>query len=195
MEFASGEGLPGGQSGEGAQGAWTEQRYDEFAAIVRRLYDEADEPINLARLSSSMIAEVGPVAKHSRWLGAGSFLGALRRVDLPGARFTQHHLWDPARHDEPAGPEGAAAEAANGLPSEISQFRQVTKLPAISSADWPRVYQSLSPTAEQIGSALWHSVLYQAETAELEPSADEKASLARWLGVDPAFVESVQAGE
>jgi len=75
-----------------------------FAALVRRRYDDAKTALNLSALSSAVI-EALPNAKASEWFGAVTFRRAIAGLALPGARFSQHHLWAEGRHSPPTSPD------------------------------------------------------------------------------------------
>ncbi len=75
-----------------------------FAALVRRKYEEAKTALNLSALSSAVI-EALPNAKASEWFGAVTFRRAITGLALPGARFSQHHLWAEGRHSRPTSPD------------------------------------------------------------------------------------------
>lgn len=75
-----------------------------FSAMVRRRYEDAKTALNLSALSSAVI-KVLPNAKASEWFGAATFRRAIMGLALPGARFSQHHLWDEGRHSPPISPD------------------------------------------------------------------------------------------
>lgn len=121
-----------------------------FEQRIRTAYRDADEPLNLARLSSELAAELGPRAKASRWFGAGTFLRAVMRLGLPELAFSEHHLWDATRHTAPPSRHGAdvPGEAlARPVPPAVSAFCEITKLPRLGSDDWPAVYRLLAEYA------------------------------------------------
>jgi hypothetical protein len=80
----------------------TDQR--AFAALVRRRYDDAKTALNRSALSSAVI-EALPNAKASEWFGAVTFRRAIAGFTLPGARFSQHHLWAEGRNLPPTSPD------------------------------------------------------------------------------------------
>lgn len=115
-----------------------------FATAVRKAYLDAERPINLARFSSDVRSSgIGPT--DSLWFGTGSFVKALQRVDLPNVQFSQHYLWDSARHSAPApsAPTPSAPARSTPLPAAVTQFAEVTGMPRIPSDNWPIVYQTL----------------------------------------------------
>lgn len=113
-----------------------------FAEAVQQAYQDAETPINLAQLSSQLIKELGDGLISSHWFGAGSFVRALHRLPLKGAKFSTHHLWDTKRHEAPS-----LQKPHETLPSVISRFREVTNLPAIPSEQWATVYGTLETYA------------------------------------------------
>ncbi len=86
-----------------------------FAVLVRRRYEEAKAALNLSALSSAVIESL-PNAKASEWFGAVTFRRAIAGLALPGARFSQYHLWDEGRHSPPASADkpGEDGRAAGG---------------------------------------------------------------------------------
>lgn len=117
----------------------TDLSFELFGTAVRDAYDAATNPINLSRFSSTMRTASGIGAADSPWFGAGSFVRALQRVDLPNARFSQHYLWDTTRHSTPI--------TRPPLPTAVEHFTAVTGMPTIPSDDWPIVYQTLDSYA------------------------------------------------
>lgn len=118
--------------------------YQVFARAVRGMYSEATAPINLARLSSDARTAAGVGASEGAWFGAGSFIRAVQRLELPNVRFSQHYLWDAARHTEPA---VKALTVKPSLPAAVLHFTEVTGMPTIASNEWPVVYQKLEAYA------------------------------------------------
>lgn len=108
---------------------------DAFAAEVAAQYGAATEPINLARAASRLVGQLGGALPASNWLGAGSFVRAVRSLGLPNVGFSSHYMWDTSRHAPP--------EQGNVLPPEIDKFCQVTGLPRIPRDDWPRAFSHL----------------------------------------------------
>lgn len=116
--------------------------HEKFAMTVRAAYEEAAAPLNLAQLANGLHASMRTEITGSEWFGSGSFRRAVERLDLPGATFSPHYLWDTSRHEAPKnGTSGTA------IPAQISRFCEVTKLPRIASEQWPVVYQSLEAYA------------------------------------------------
>lgn len=111
---------------------------DAFRAEVTAHYREATEPLNLARWATQIVNQLGNEVRASNWLGAGSFVRAVRALALPNAAFSQHHMWDTSRHTPPD-------QVASGrtLPPAIAIFCDVARLPRIPSEDWPRVFAYL----------------------------------------------------
>lgn len=109
-----------------------------FAAEVAAQYGAATGPLRLANVASQVGNQLGPGLRASNWLGAGTFLRAVRSLDLPNVNFSQHYMWDTSRH---APPEQAVPVAE--LPPEIAKFCQVAGLPRIPQQDWPRAFRYL----------------------------------------------------
>lgn len=118
--------------------------FDFFATAVRSAYSGAEGPINLARLSSEVRASCEISATDSLWFGAGSFVRALQRVNLPNVRFSQHYLWDATRHIEPVQSTPITQPA---LPASVTHFAEITGMPRMSSDNWPIVYRTLEAYA------------------------------------------------
>ncbi|PKW27558.1 NYN domain-containing protein [Phycicoccus duodecadis] len=110
-----------------------------FEELVRAQYQDADAALNLATLSTGLVAELGPVATGTHWFGSGGFVAALRRLSLPGAQFSQHHVWDERRHETPP----IAPRSTPDLPATVSRVAAVSSLPRIPSSSWPVVYGTL----------------------------------------------------
>lgn len=115
---------------------------EAFRSWIIDAYARAEGPLNLAQLAARAVEQVGPMAKASRWFGAGTFSKAIARVDLPDARFSQHHLWDARRHAEPDPPGRESPHCR--LPEAVSAFAVLTGLPRIESDLWPPVYSLLA---------------------------------------------------
>lgn len=116
--------------------------WDSFIALVREAYGAATAPLNLARLSSTLLGKLGPEASASHWFGTGSFVRALQQAELPGAQFSQHFVWDAGRHEPPV-----AGERRPDVPAEVAKFFQASRLPAIPSDGWPVVFRALEAYA------------------------------------------------
>ncbi|MGG5258197.1 NYN domain-containing protein [Phycicoccus avicenniae] len=125
-----------------------EEAAERFADVVRARYAAASEPLNLTSLVNAVVIELGPAPKATNWFGNGTFGAALRALDLPSARFSQHHLWDSERHEAPspvapptAPPPPVAPSSA--LPPTVARIAAVTGLPRIASEKWPVVCSTL----------------------------------------------------
>lgn len=127
---------------------WEEAERERFVSIVQSEYAESNDPLNLARLASRLKMDLGDVVTRTAWFGSGSFVIALRALELPNAEFSQHHLWDSTRHAAPSqGAQPPADALAPEIPPVIAKFRQVTKLPALATGNWVQVYESLAAYA------------------------------------------------
>ncbi|CAH0498479.1 NYN domain-containing protein [Novosphingobium sp. CECT 9465] len=114
-----------------------------FADFVRKRYEGASAPLNLAALALEA-ARALPGAKRSRWYEHGSFLAAVAALGLPHVRFSQHHLWDEDRHQPPAG--ATAGEAAQ-QPKPVELLSNALDLPRVKQEHWPRLFDALSTFA------------------------------------------------
>ncbi len=120
---------------------------DRARALVVSAWGEADEPLNLSRLAAEVVREVPESRRGPEpWFGAASFRAFLGTVALPGARFTQHHLWDARRHRDP---DATVVEPATVV-DEVSRLLGVPRLPQES---WRRVHEVL---AEYAASHVFH---------------------------------------
>lgn len=111
---------------------------EAFRTEMTAAYRDATEPLNLARVATQVVGQLGSGLRTSNWLGAGSFVRAVRALDLPNAAYSQHYVWDTSRHAPPE-----QAEAGRQLPPAIAALCDVTRLPRIPSEDWPNVYAYL----------------------------------------------------
>lgn len=122
----------------------TDSGFNAFAARVRDVYQAATHPINLAEFAPKIRAASGIGATDTYWFGAGSFVRALRRVNLPHAMFSAHYLWDPTRHNEPA---RSTSTTQPPLPAAVAHFTAIAGMPTIPSDDWPIIYRTLESYA------------------------------------------------
>ncbi|GAB2746542.1 NYN domain-containing protein [Sinomonas soli] len=121
-----------------------------FEESVREIYSKATAPLNMAQLSSQL--RTRGMDGGGTWFGAGSFRRAIERLGLPNVQFSQHYLWDSARHAEPiVTPPSAAAVPASAvsLPPIVKNFAEVTGMPRIPSAAWPIVFEMLEAYARE----------------------------------------------
>lgn len=121
-------------------------QYQAFSERVREIYSQATAPINLARLSSDLQMMSGTGSTDGAWFGAGSFLRAVKDLELPDVRFSQHHLWDAVRHNEPVARPKSSRPSP---PAIVMNFAEVTGMPTIASSGWAVIYQTLQAYAEQ----------------------------------------------
>lgn len=112
-----------------------------FRTEMLSTYRDASEPINLSRAASQLVSRLGTGLIATNWLGAGSFGRAVRRLNLPNAAFSQHHVWDTSRH---APPEQAGFD---GLPTPVAALCEMARLPRIPREDWPLVFSYLEAYA------------------------------------------------
>lgn len=121
---------------ESALAEATTELQQAFKTEMVITYRESSEPLNLARASAQIIRQLGPGLRTSNWFGAGSFVRAVRALDLPNAAFSSDYVWDASRHSPPE-------QEGGRLPPVIAAMCEVTKLPRIPSEDWPRVFAYL----------------------------------------------------
>ncbi|MGH3347094.1 MAG: hypothetical protein ACRDO4_08930 [Nocardioides sp.] len=113
-----------------------------FRELMAKRYAEASEPINLATLAHEVRRELGSVTTDSHWFGYEGFARALRALDLPGVRMSQHFIWDSARHSDPTPPEVGAI--GTELPDPAVRVAQVLKLPALPTESWRDIFDALA---------------------------------------------------
>ncbi|RYB90373.1 NYN domain-containing protein [Nocardioides glacieisoli] len=116
-----------------------------FAERMTQLYEDADEPLNLASLGGRLRNELGPVTTASRWFGSGGFLRAVRALDLPRMRIEGHYVWDESRHTRPSNgsAEAAVVHPAN-VPEVVARVTADLKLTALTPASWTRIHSFLA---------------------------------------------------
>jgi hypothetical protein len=120
-----------------------EQVQDEeagFAHLIRRRYEEASGPLNLAALAAEA-ARIFPAAKRSEWFGRRTFSAAVADLQLPHLRTSHHYLWDDERHQPPAGYlSGPVAD----VPETVALFMRALDLPRVEQKDWPTLFYTLA---------------------------------------------------
>jgi hypothetical protein len=120
--------------------------YESFRAMVVAEYDSASAPLNMATLAGQLRAQLGEVIGATNWFGHGSFVRALKSLDLPDLQLSQHELWDERRHTPP---ETAAATAQNvTVPEPIDRLAERLNLPRLPQEWWPPIYRTLSDYAD-----------------------------------------------
>ena len=101
-------------------------------------------PVMLSNLGQTLRNELGnETIRQTRWLGAGTMRSAISGPATSHLRFSQHCVWDPERHDEPA-----MEFILNDWPPSINEFCTVTGMPSLFARDtmlcsvnlriWPR---------------------------------------------------------
>jgi hypothetical protein len=115
-----------------------------FQQWITAAYARAEAPLNLAQLADRAVKQVGTAVRASRWFGAGTFMRAVARIELPDVQFSQHHMWNGARHQPPAGGTSSWETNIVELPAAVSAFSVITDLPRIPSDSWPAVYELLA---------------------------------------------------
>lgn len=66
--------------------------HQAFRTEMTRAYREASEPLNLARAGTQMVRLLGTEVRATNWFGAGSFVRAVRALELPDAAFSQYYV-------------------------------------------------------------------------------------------------------
>ena len=131
------------RSATGAEsGSDTDVDTGAFRELIVQRYESTNVPLNLAALALEA-ARACPGAKQSQWYGRGSFSAAVRAMELPRARFSQHHLWDEERHQAPAATTAEALEQ----PEAVELLCRSLDLPRIKQEHWPRLFEALSAFA------------------------------------------------
>jgi hypothetical protein len=116
--------------------------YARFADTVWSTYQAATAPVNLARLSSSLRAEIGEIASSSRWFGYGSFSRAVASLALPDAHLSTDYLWDAIRHDKPQ-----SEDVEKDLPEPVQRVASLLGMPHLPQVAWPAVLRALGEYA------------------------------------------------
>lgn len=94
----------------------------------------ADDPVPLPALASAIRDEVGSAVDATHWFGLGSLSTAITDPRTQHLRRSQHHIWDPARHD---------------LPPAIDNLARVTGMPRLSRGTYRAVFAHLARTAAE----------------------------------------------
>lgn len=115
-----------------------------FADFVQRRHLEAVAPLELAVLARDVDRAL-PSARADEWGGRGSFLKAVMALDLPHARFSQHHLWDEERHQAPV---GTVSDHDEDLPSAVALIVGSLDVPRLSRVQWPKVFDAIAKYAD-----------------------------------------------
>lgn len=116
--------------------------FARFREIVSTSYNEASAPLNLAAFAVEVRKDLAASIDSSDWFGCGSFVRALKRLDLAEARFSQHYLWDERRHADPT--PGTATGQHVRLPEPIARLAALLGLPRLPQQSWRPLYQTLA---------------------------------------------------
>src|SRR3954469_1467737 len=121
----------------------------QFRAVVSDAYVAATEPVNLARLSAVVRADLGDLVERTGWFGAASFSRAVAALELPGLAFSQHFMGDETRHERPVAPKSTALgdDATSKLPDAVTRCCAVADLPRLGRTVWPQVFDVLATYA------------------------------------------------
>ena len=132
--------------------------WEAFGTYVRARYEQATEPLNIATLALETRRAVGD-ENVGPWFGLGKFLPSLQALNLPRAKFSQHHLWDEQRHQAPA-----AAEHIVDLPPIVAQVATVTELPRLDRDSWRELFEVLEEYARTHDFDLTDSTMWSRDT-------------------------------
>lgn len=132
----------------------TDATHDAFAAFIRNRYDESTEPLNLSTLSQEALRVVSG-ARDSDWFGAGSFTRAVRLLNLPNVRLSQHLLWDEVRHAAPPSSESPVGDGS--IPEPVMTLVRLLDLPRLRQEDWQPLFAILARYAAEFSFNLTES--------------------------------------
>ncbi|AEV82864.1 hypothetical protein ACWT_1845 [Actinoplanes sp. SE50] len=116
--------------------------YEQFRDLVTWRYTAATGPLNLASLAHDLRRQLGPSVDETSWFGNGGFVRALESLSLPNVKFSNHFLWDAARHDPPE-----AGVSTGPAPEPVGRLSALLSLPRLTREMWPPIYQSLAEYA------------------------------------------------
>ncbi|MEQ1499292.1 MAG: NYN domain-containing protein [Novosphingobium sp.] len=116
-----------------------------FSDYLQRRYDESSAPLNLAVLAQHVCNNVSGV-RESGWLGHGSFSRAVQALNLPGATFSPHYLWDNSRHEPPV---GTTERVVFELPEVVESVIRNADVPRLESSAWSELFKMLARYAAE----------------------------------------------
>ncbi|GIF12125.1 NYN domain-containing protein [Actinoplanes teichomyceticus] len=116
--------------------------YEQFRDLVSWRYTAATGPLNLASLAHDLRRQLGPSVDETNWFGNGGFVRALESLSLPNAKFSNHFVWDAARHEAPE-----SGVATGPAPEPVGRLSALLSLPRLAKEMWPPVYQALADYA------------------------------------------------
>ncbi|GAA4600370.1 uncharacterized LabA/DUF88 family protein [Actinoplanes octamycinicus] len=116
--------------------------YEQFRDLVTWRYTAATGPLNLASLAHDLRRQLGPSVDETNWFGNGGFVRALESLALPSAKFSNHFVWDAARHEPPE-----SGISTGPAPEPVGRLCALLSLPRLPREMWPPVYQSLAEYA------------------------------------------------
>ncbi|MBL8774272.1 MAG: NYN domain-containing protein [Acidimicrobiales bacterium] len=113
--------------------------------LVRAVLQRSAAPVLLSQMGLELRDHMGAEITATKWFGART-LGEFLRSMEPPLGLDSRCVWDPERHEAPvAAPLSADPPAnTNGLPPLIVNVCQVTDLPRLDTAVWPRVLAALA---------------------------------------------------
>ena len=114
---------------------------ETFAQFIKKRYEEAAQPLNLAGLAGE-VARTHPETKVDNWLGYGTFSAAVKALQLPRVRLSNHYMWDEERHQPPI-----EKGDPSGLPGPIAMLMPALELPRLPRETWPKVFEALADYA------------------------------------------------
>ncbi|BCY06852.1 NYN domain-containing protein [Actinoplanes sp. L3-i22] len=116
--------------------------FEQFRDLVTWRYTAAGGPLNLASLAHDLRRQLGPSIDDTNWFGNGGFVRALESLSLPAAKYSNHFLWDSARHDPPE-----SGVSTGPAPEPVGRLSALLSLPRLAREMWPPVYQALADYA------------------------------------------------
>ncbi|GLW27317.1 NYN domain-containing protein [Actinoplanes regularis] len=142
LELVQGEPVESDEAPVVAGDPETPVSYDQFRDLVTWRYSSASGPLNLASLAHDLRRQLGPSVDETSWFGNGGFVRALESLSLPNVKFSNHFLWDSARHDPPE-----SGVSTGPAPEPVGRLSALLSLPRLSLEMWPPIYQALADYA------------------------------------------------
>lgn len=124
--------------GVGSSARQTSDVAREATAIVEGLLAESSGPVLMTTVAETLRTRLGFVVDSSNWFGRGSLGTFLSAGPLSRLRRSQHHVWDPDRHEPPAD------KWARSLPEGLAQVADVTGMPRLTHEEYASIFRSLA---------------------------------------------------
>lgn len=137
------EDAPEESDGSSVDSEFTDLEKDEkerFKDFIRRRYDEATTPLNLAALAAEAV-RICKSAKQSNWFGRKTFSAAIASLELPHVKTSNQHLWHDERHQPPA---VSLPAQVTSKPDTVTVLMQSLELPPIEQDHWPKLFEMLA---------------------------------------------------